>query len=154
MNQINETKNIKMNENDKTNEKKTKTPRKPRVPKTSDEQILDAMRQKMNIVTEEELIAKNFACTFNKNTHKLSTIKSTKKELDKKAIQNEVATKIQQQLLEKCHIKINYTESFALRSCILVNELPKPSRKKNKKKDKQSNIVEQTLQQSATEQAA
>ena len=103
-------------------------------PRTEEQQMLCLLRKKMNVVTETELQKKKYVCTFDKKTHKLSSIKPSEKENMKKEIEDAVAEKIKKELFEKCHIKISLTASHSVRSCILLNTLPKPSKKKSKSK--------------------
>ena len=141
MNQIEEPKKDKMNEN-KTNKKNAKTSKSTKKEKSSDEQLLDIMRKKMHIVTEDELKAKKYNCTFSETTHKLTSIKP----IEKKEKTDRIKTKfekLQEDLKRRYNINLSLTESYTLRCIYVIDKEPiKKSSKKTKK-------TEQTEQQAA-----
>lgn len=111
--------------------------------KTFVERSLSELRKEINIVTEDELKAKNFACTFSETTHKLTSIKSTEKK-EKNDRVKEQFEKLQEELLRRYNLKLSLTESYSLRCINIVDR----DAKKNEQ-TKQTEQTEQTEQQAA-----
>ena len=71
------------------------------------------------------LLSQGINATFNTTTHKLTINSNNSKE----GHYEKVFNALKKDLLEKCNIKTSFTSTDRLRSCTLVNTLPKPNKK-------------------------
>lgn len=105
--------------------------------KTFVERSLNELRKEINIVTEEELFAKDYFCTFSETTHKLTSIKKITESSKKNDRVKEKFEKLQADLLRRYNLKLSLTESYTLR-CINIVDQESKSATTNANKEEQT----------------
>lgn len=118
------------------------------------ERNLNELRKEINIVTEDELKAKNYVCTFSDKTHKLTSIKSTNETNKSEEHYKKVFYLLIEDLYKYCDIKISLTESDRLRNFKHETRIPKPkTRKTNPTKNDVAEQKQQEVDNNVTEQS-